>query len=1201
MYQIDVRASLSVLFNRDFAKGADVEALLEMLSSEEKREWDYFLNLLGSANWYQYYSKYPEYSLRCIKRNTNQITKEHISHRLFFLVNHQTGRIVILINKRVSSTSHTTLQHLKTVDDLVTKNHDVIAFDREASFPALPLESRQQFGSSSLNEKQEDVVLGDINVANLEEKFKNSLMSRAKVEGLFYYLSTQENWSDIWVRRVIDVFNHPRIHIAFVARSKKLFLQLAFGEQGQLYELPLSDKSTPAGFITQLIEAVPCHSPNYFATLLSSLSCHKEALLDFLAESKDRKFDIDRGMMNRIFIDLISLLESGRLGYNDLAQCMLWLASDEQLQRLERGNLNKLIQIWMMLISAERFLSEKTVSSSSSSSSSSTCVTTSAVIKQLRRNKGITVSKAKLHNFFLKLMPVLNIEQYRIIFRDEYDLIGSEKLLIILDLTEGLGYVQKLELALLWDKNHPKMDAEQRGDNFTTLRRQYDRCSQEEQKLALNRLSDYRDTLLNTAFSDLLPAQVDKSSESTSSDDLEKKAKPVSSSSSAIVEDGTVMAKKEKTKKKKPVPKSIDDFRVLFRRAKKKEISLKDYVKTVGSYLQPYTKNALIDFQNDELDAFFVDDFLSNDNAEGIPNLIELAAYDNYLALVDLLCRYAMAKNPEILSVHNKKALMNAVKNTNVQLVELLLYTYNYDPNYQDDLKHTPIFTLLSHNENRKQSPEKIYRVLRVLIKAGADVNRYNFEGISPLHMACVQAYPYRIIKALLEGGADATYTFEVPGGEKISCYDAYLGIPKPDSKVRELLLQYGAYMSRGPTMSTSAPLDSAAARGERTMVRVITDHPSLNKIVPPKQFRKVCEQMKRVFKDMINDRLSVKKVLDTIEKKHLTVNYTPEGFGFTVIHKAIMDCDFHSMNRILNQHRPNLYRQIIHKDLDDSVGTYVHFAINIEKTDFLPMLIEHGAPLMEYDSNGLAPIHCAVKKGDLLSIRRLVNAGANALQETKDGITMAAYCNSVDNHELFKFLLKYRNGVPDISLLIGSCPEFLARQFALYGDVDALNVLIAIGTNMNALSDDNAKNTVMHQACRGRSDGVDVIIINLLAAQCCDVLMRNTKGKTPLNLFLQRGHYADKKKETRRAQAQKLLSAKHIADLQEKGNLDSKFVMMDANGEPTFFKTYDELKAYAALQQAGTGCQYDVYDYRRDKGPDNHGGGGGGGSGLTT
>ncbi|MBM9501032.1 ankyrin repeat domain-containing protein [Leptospira sp. 201903071] len=135
--------------------------------------------------------------------------------------------------------------------------------------------------------------------------------------------------------------------------------------------------------------------------------------------------------------------------------------------------------------------------------------------------------------------------------------------------------------------------------------------------------------------------------------------------------------------------------------------------------------------------------------------------------------------NPNGLTYYGMSPVSLAVKYQNPSIVEILL-EFSADPNQPDE---TTGLTPLIHSVLEDSSPE----ILSLLVLYGADLNRKDSNGMSPLHH-CVNEGKLSPFRILLEKGADPN----VQDFDGVTC----MNLAKSShgmSEFAELLLKHGA------------------------------------------------------------------------------------------------------------------------------------------------------------------------------------------------------------------------------------------------------------------------------------------------------------------------------------------------------------------------------------------------------------------------
>ena len=119
--------------------------------------------------------------------------------------------------------------------------------------------------------------------------------------------------------------------------------------------------------------------------------------------------------------------------------------------------------------------------------------------------------------------------------------------------------------------------------------------------------------------------------------------------------------------------------------------------------------------------------------------------------------------------------------------------------------------------------------VLRILIKAGADVHAADLAGFQAIHVAAGHAHP-ELVRELLKAGADPN----APGRPEydeafVPLYDAVIFSPKPQpSETKErtetarILLEYGAHVNAYHPVRGDGPLQWAADSGLEVVVSLL-------------------------------------------------------------------------------------------------------------------------------------------------------------------------------------------------------------------------------------------------------------------------------------------------------------------------------------------------------------------------------------------
>ncbi|XP_026761494.2 transient receptor potential channel pyrexia-like [Galleria mellonella] len=126
---------------------------------------------------------------------------------------------------------------------------------------------------------------------------------------------------------------------------------------------------------------------------------------------------------------------------------------------------------------------------------------------------------------------------------------------------------------------------------------------------------------------------------------------------------------------------------------------------------------------------------------------LHLAAARGYAECVELL----LAEGAKANTLNHKgfTALHLAARCSSVECVEALLRDGNADPNVEDSDKRTPLHAAVSHSD-------RACDIIDMLVSCGAQVNKKDVYGYSPLHLAAIDGVT-QCVEILLFIGADVT------------------------------------------------------------------------------------------------------------------------------------------------------------------------------------------------------------------------------------------------------------------------------------------------------------------------------------------------------------------------------------------------------------------------------------------------------------
>jgi ankyrin repeat protein len=386
-------------------------------------------------------------------------------------------------------------------------------------------------------------------------------------------------------------------------------------------------------------------------------------------------------------------------------------------------------------------------------------------------------------------------------------------------------------------------------------------------------------------------------------------------------------------------------------------------------------------------------------------------------------------------------------------LVEWLIYTRHVDVNSRG-----------GHHERAIQAA--LYKghlsIVSLLIDCGADINSWDVEGSSLLHVAAQTRDP-EAVSLLLSRGADVQAT------DSSHWPVLFTALNEGNPDVVQLLIEHGADVHvRDGDGSTALHIGSG------------------------------------------NEDLDVVRFL-----LHGGAEVDPQdNHGFTPLHLASAKGN-DTIARLLIEHGANV------DSLDNTNSTPLHLASTHGNSDVVVLLIEHGAYVGACDSKNSTPLHLASAKGNNTIARLLMRYGADAsaLDNTNSTplhlasmrgnsdvvvllIEQGAYVGACDSWNSTPLHLASTKGNRSVVRLLidhgadmnvpgemGNTPLHVASR---HGPSDVVKLLLERGAEPNAQNDEGR--TPLHIA--SQEGAVD--LVQCLLTGGANVNVRNHNGETP-------------------------------------------------------------------------------------------------------
>lgn len=1121
MYSITLPFSFAVLFNigPDDAC-SDGVSYLAKLDNKQRQEYDYLIKLLQNNRWKQYYCDLPGFTLHCIKTRYNQYLDDHSPYRLFFLVENNSQRLLLLSNLKISSTEHTSQHHLEMVNELLAscaRRYTLTPRLALANNVTVPLFIQNTAMANSYSESTVDAPISTSQDQEMLKRVENwnaavdaRNFSRKMIVEIVQYLITRFNQikdelsEDALYQKLVSLLlsllMKPSVHIYFSKKGASYTLTTNLGDSSVTQNLSVVPHDSLA-WMTSLVDSATKSqrtdnkhdSTAFWAMIFHSYTIAPDFIAHSILKLPVGLMLLSRNLLNDVFMHAFDYFSEGILTYHHIGKLLEIIDHYDALSQLNYDTTTVLLDTLLQFRVAQN--SHRSVSSQDDDEvqdSSSVSSSTQSIVSRLTPIPP-TLNYALANKLFQQLLPRLDYIHWRQIFTDEYDLMSRDLFRTCCAEIARFELAEKFNLILSWLGAQREMKSSESTEVLTMLYREYQSSVPEIRESTLVVLRNHAHYLRDSCFSTVLAHDESTNNEADSAQSATKKK--------ALAQKARATKAKAKPNISHPaiIKTKLYDFSPFIQQLKRPDLLLSKTLAALQVCLSSHIKNQILSFDDSELETYFVDYFIKSLKHSNKYNLIELVALEGSPQLLKILCQYCQRKDPALLHEHNPAALCHAAIRCDVSLMSLLIYTYHYDPNYCDKQKFSILYTVIDKYADYRKRPSNIKAVLSTLLNAGANVNQVNFEGVPPLYSAIARHYPLDIIRLFLRWGADPNLRVYHTYGNCFSAYDLVLGLKNSSMEMQQLVRNYGGVMVSGPAEIIHVNMDDEGRAGNRTAPRILIGE-SISEQSTGIYSAQVT--MRKKLMACMEGEINIRELLQAISENQFCINVN--YFGKSLLHKVIVDLKFDLAKEILLDYKPNLHLQIYEETQSYFAGGYLHFCIYYQFRDFLPMLIEHGCPLEIYNAHGLAPIHTAVWKGDLLSIQHLVLAGANPLMVTKDGKSMETYCREANNLELYRVLKAItRDNV--VAVFRDLAPELLLRLAMLQGDIDTIQQLLNKHPNINDVSDDNLKNTALHQVCRGRAKQwrhILDLLLKFYPNKSMNAALRNSDEKTPLNLF---------------------------------------------------------------------------------------------------
>lgn len=392
--------------------------------------------------------------------------------------------------------------------------------------------------------------------------------------------------------------------------------------------------------------------------------------------------------------------------------------------------------------------------------------------------------------------------------------------------------------------------------------------------------------------------------------------------------------------------------------------------------------------------------------------------------------------------------LLWAAYNNNEQLIDYLL-TKGADPNIADINGYIALH--LAIVENNIQLIEK-------LIKKNANINtcvptyNENYGGFYPIHFASIVDSADKIIKILINNGADINKQI-IDTAFYGGFTPIHLSILDKNINSFNSLIKYGANINI-KNSDGSSPLLYAIDYEAVDFANILIQNNADVNIADNKSMTPLILASKNNFElDFY------KKLINNKANLNATIADTAADWndpGFSALHFACSDYDKIELAKLLVKSGADINIKDVHS------YTPLHIACANNNYNLIKFLIENGAAINDKDIDGLTPLHfsCIYSKSSEIP-ELLVKNGASINVKNTEGWTPIMAAALYGNTETIKYLMdnnadiELKNDLDDrfweITRLDGSNILF---DFIKEGDYKMVKFLVNNGANINAQND---------------------------------------------------------------------------------------------------------------------------------------------------
>lgn len=934
---------------------------------------NYYQQLINDNKVKYYPSIAKGTKLGCVKKFFDPTRRTAGCYRLFFL--ETTNRRIILNYFSVGPHDHSWACHYTKLSPVI----EVIQEELSA-LTAIPDPLDNDAPSETEAEKtvptDSPIEDDDIDLTTLSKNKVFKIIQR-----FIHHLSQDKPIASTLEALLKTIFSTPSIRFYLQKNCSALTLYIRMGTS-KIYDYRLNNDiklQTLAHKMREyLLGKIPQKTLSCF--IARSWSLAPETFF-FNLENNFADIPLSAEDINLIYEQLVDALDNGTIEHRYLVDYLYQLESANQLHFLLASHYKKILTLVYQILTAEKLIEEH------SQLKHRACI----ILKNL-------IPYTKSHEL-TKLLHPQNIFM-------ELDLLRQITLQC-----QGFHEYERFEKTLYWCQQlNTENTAEQVARILILLQKEYEALDSSRQGYFFSLLKEYQELLSQYKLSFKAP-----------------KTKVYTKKTSQIAP--------QKRKTSPPKPKAC--WKSIQQKAVPHALTKQAIVLIISFLSQRIDQRGTLHLSSEE-EKFFIETFIKDHHIKyqshsiSLGNILELLIYMDEIRVIPALCYYLEAIDPELLHLHSPQALVLAAEKKHLNLCNLLLERFHYNPNTSNSGGATPLYLLLTASlADIGCSKYAFFVTLNCLIDAGADINSANYQGITPLCMAVLH-HNKEVIELLLRRGADAKILLHSDRNRLASILDtsATTKYPNQHPAIVALFKAYGATYFQGPLLAYSVDLSATSTLNCKYSPLYEKLHAESNQTILQKAFQ------------VIDGELSEEQILAHFERfpyslNHLSPRENDNFISFLSIIIALEKPEKIEslLEKLLN--RFSIHLELLHTYIEELVDiecdreTLLFIAVRRNLTRIVELLLEFGANPNQANAKGLTALQVALRQNCTnINLINLLLQHSDLERQTTDGLTLLHI--AVENYTPYVFQ-RVVNALREQGLLQKQCHTKVKKSYTPY------------------------------------------------------------------------------------------------------------------------------------------------------------------------